>query len=1258
MKRTLFLIMTLALTLTTWSLQAAINPDIVEVDLDIDYLAADDPTEWTPGGFVCVEGRRKITLQKVQPADWGTTAGDSTKRVRLSWGSTKIAIYDAATGGNAVISGTDYANANLPTNFWVEGVAVSATAGTSSTPGPETILAQAIPDGMYDRVAFTVVDFVKLMLTNAVAGESVVDTTPADEAQSQSTTLYVAETSNGTAEVSFQGWWQPDDIGSDQFRWKVLLATEANEASATTTHWSPANNGDFTTNPQTLTWTSNSVSGLPDRNFKILGWYDCNGNGDYDSDEPHRLLYVSVYDFQIVWVARNSPWKVADYAAAQSVQQPLGGQVGQPGGEGGFGGPPTGSEFGRLTDPFTVKNYELMDNGPGSNRTLRLTLISNVSAWSNDYVLTEQGVDSDIFADEEDGLAVRRVLEQNVADSAKGPDRETVLLASVAFGAERLMTVYKPENGSVYESERVTVEIEMSALPATNVADTITVTVVSSLRPGLVETGVLEETSIDSLVFARADGELKMQIVRMTDRDTTGADDLTAVLTSKALELSGSTVDAMETGAESLVFTTDAISASGGAAGTGGGSSSYVAIGAIWVPLGAVAKDKDGQAVFPGYWQGTTLAAEVYRRREMILDDYPNALEWSKAAEQPPPAGASTDCKYYTFAPLKIFLVIDDDGATPVFSDVLPFLPIIPGLPALPSVTRVKAKGGDILKAKPVGHAEPYDEVTVYEVDIDSIDANFAPSVENLDVRYTIKPTGYTASFGKIEVFKNGDTVNPIFKDETITMTGANVLYEWDGKANQGADSGKYVGPRDSPYTIKVSISDVADFSSSCSDSKTTKVEVESLAFNINPWGEDVIMNVPEHQVEVSTLVKLKKKDGTGAVTAVPIHVSFSGRDHSDPNATTNESYSYATGKYLGKKGDSTAIYWADHLNADSDSTDGYKHVCRGATITTAGADQGKTYVWFRPSGVGGDDFILKAAIKNGAGADLKTQESGLLTVWRQATFNNIYEMDGETHVSVNGTEAKIQPYYHNKNLGGVKTFVDYVVGGAINIPAEKSVQYIGLWKTASPHQKDWATLRKTNALETIRADVLAAAEGPEGEARDEARLLITLQAQDWVDRIDREFFASMTAWEANGGIANQSIVGIKYYHPKYNSVLAGGVPNPDTVTDYWPDWVRVKTYGRSYTDRDPDSFWSYNGNFGGLSHPNKIISIAKVDNGNYAATIAHEVGHATKQFFKREIFGTSLDHSAAVGLMDPSGSKDEFSETETKKLRGIKPCE
>jgi hypothetical protein len=126
--------------------------------------------------------------------------------------------------------------------------------------------------------------------------------------------------------------------------------------------------------------------------------------------------------------------------------------------------------------------------------------------------------------------------------------------------------------------------------------------------------------------------------------------------------------------------------------------------------------------------------------------------------------------------------------------------------------------------------------------------------------------------------------------------------------------------------------------------------------------------------------------------------------------------------------------------------------------------------------------------------------------------------------------------------------------------------------------------------------------------------------------------------------MANKSVVGIKYIHPKYNSVLAGGVPNPDTVTDYWPDWVRVTTYNGRYSGIDPDSFWSNNGNLGGLSHGNGIISITK-QNDNPKKAIAHEVGHATKDFFERQV----------LGLMDPSASDDEFTDREKKILRGIK---
>jgi hypothetical protein len=152
----------------------------------------------------------------------------------------------------------------------------------------------------------------------------------------------------------------------------------------------------------------------------------------------------------------------------------------------------------------------------------------------------------------------------------------------------------------------------------------------------------------------------------------------------------------------------------------------------------------------------------------MILEDYPNDLEWSKAAEQPPPAGASTDCKYYTFEPLHFFCVIDDDGTDPVFSDVLPLPPLVPGLPAPapPSVTRVKAKGGDKLKAKPVGHADPYDEVTILEVDIEA-DLKDQP------------PMGKTYASGintsSIVLKLNGTQVTPTVTDIT---NGKHVYYK------------------------------------------------------------------------------------------------------------------------------------------------------------------------------------------------------------------------------------------------------------------------------------------------------------------------------------------------------------------------------------------------------------------------------------------------------------------------------------------------
>jgi hypothetical protein len=50
---------------------------------------------------------------------------------------------------------------------------------------------------------------------------------------------------------------------------------------------------------------------------------------------------------------------------------------------------------------------------------------------------------------------------------------------------------------------------------------------------------------------------------------------------------------------------------------------------------------------------------------------------------------------------------------------------------------------------------------------------------------------------------------------------------------------------------------------------------------------------------------------------------------------------------------------------------------------------------------------------------------------------------------------------------------------------------------------------------------------------------------------------------------------------------------------------------------------------------------------------IAHEAGHETKNQFKREQFGGG-DHSAAAGLMDPTGSLAAFTAREIEVLKGL----
>jgi hypothetical protein len=145
-----------------------------------------------------------------------------------------------------------------------------------------------------------VVDFVKLMLTNSATSNAVVDVTREDEPASTNNTLYLVESTNGTAKMDIQGWWAPTNAPSNLFMWELRLTNEVDDVD----EWD-IKEGTFATNPVPVTWTA---GGDTNREFLVRGWYDCNKNGIYDSDEPHRMLYVNIIKVDFKELGENYGW--------------------------------------------------------------------------------------------------------------------------------------------------------------------------------------------------------------------------------------------------------------------------------------------------------------------------------------------------------------------------------------------------------------------------------------------------------------------------------------------------------------------------------------------------------------------------------------------------------------------------------------------------------------------------------------------------------------------------------------------------------------------------------------------------------------------------------------------------------------------------------------------------------------------------------------------------------------------------------------
>jgi len=575
--------------------------------------------------------------------------------------------------------------------------------------------------------------------------------------------------------------------------------------------------------------------------------------------------------------------------------------------------------------------------------------------------------------------------------------------------------------------------------------------------------------------------------------------------------------------------------------------------------------------------------------------------------------------------------------------------------------------------------------VTVIKIAIDSVDANFAPSVEKLAVRYTIKPTGYTASFGKLEVFKNGDAVNPIFKDATITKTGTNVLYEWDGKANQGTGSGKYVGPRDSPYTIKVSISEVADYSSSCSDTNATKVEVESIT--LIPAGVENVVKpnraATEIDKDVEALVKIKKKDGTGVLTELVLKVDWSFEDPDDTATAAgidsnggagDDNAPIASG---GKRG-AASVMWK--VIAGFTSTVNMN--VADSETKVAGADKGKTKIQFSTSAISGDNYILVAQCKDAAGSVLKEKKSGTWSVRKTVDFPNIYNMNGGVDAGAMMDVANINPAFSSDG------YTDYTRGGVTAVPAADSPEYLAplLAPNAAekPSDQELATYLATSTPDVnvaplgdypgpgdtdhdgdgnldTSADVdvapLGDFPGPgdtdhNGDGnldrvatvadKNAAEVAITAKAQAWYTRNFNSVGTAAAAVAANIGAAGRAIIGAQYEHPKMDGRAASG------ATSHFPAGIVINAYGTGVVDPDASDWFTSQG----LTVGGTVIFVYLNGGGAARQQIIgrHEVGHASDHVS----FGPG-DH-AASDLMTPTGSSNTFSDDSILRLRGWSP--
>jgi len=426
----------------------------------------------------------------------------------------------------------------------------------------------------------------------------------------------------------------------------------------------------------------------------------------------------------------------------------------------------------------------------------------------------------------------------------------------------------------------------------------------------------------------------------------------------------------------------------------------------------------------------------------------------------------------------------------------------------------------------------------------------FAPSVETVTVDYRITDAGNLATSARIEVLDQAGTV--VAYVTGIPFAAGDRTATWDGRINQGARAGQWIGPTDAPLRLRVQV-DPGGANAANSAYASVGVVVASVQVTYTPAAAATSLRIYKPAVgaahtdqELLATVRLRKSDGTAVVTAVPIRVDWS--FHAEAaNAA----------KAKGGKDNTDAHFTAAPL-----------HPANGGLLIDANTitnGTGESRIIFRASVTSGDMFTVRASVLRApGGAALGHGDSARLEVWKRLHYTSLYRMqtgaDSGVDVDTLCVVANVQPAY-------TPAFTEYDKGAANPIAYNEFVSALVVPLAAQLPNK--STVRVRSDGPDIRAvtihGLVVAANGTTSLGTEVITLNGTTNVTGATEfqRVDRATVAAdpartVTVEEGTG--AHRAIGSIAPHHGNANfHFLFDTAANVHTNAQAWADANQVQ---------------------------------------------------------------------------------------------------